>query len=211
MDSAPPSPAAPLDEAARRRKWDAKQDGTRPLGGWELYRALNDALDEGYELFDLSNREARFALILMGGLNAALVVAAAQTGFGNRLSPLERQIEGAMLAVYALFAVAFLLQAIEALRPGHFRPDLSDWHDAQMPAGVRYFEDVVERNTSTYWDEWRTVTLTQLNAELAVQLHSLCLKNKARKVALRRLYGSLSALTLLFSAILLLFAVFTLI
>ena len=40
-------------------KCEAKQlDGTRPLGAWELYRALNDAIDEGHDQFDLSNRDA---------------------------------------------------------------------------------------------------------------------------------------------------------
>jgi hypothetical protein len=46
---------------------------------------------------------------------------------------------------------------------------------------------------------------------LAVQFHSLCLKNQARKLALRRLYRSLRIMTIVFSAILLLFAIFTLI
>ena len=53
------------------RKLQPKLDDNRPLSPSELYRALNDALDEGHDLFDLSNRDARFALILMGGLNAA--------------------------------------------------------------------------------------------------------------------------------------------
>ena len=100
---------------------------------------------------------------------------------------------------------------IEALRPGQFRPDLANWNEEHIPAGVRYFEDVVARDTATHWEAWRNVTLTQLNSELAVLLHSLSLKNKSRKVALRRLYGSLWVLTLLFSAILLLFAIFTMI
>src|ERR671919_2071327 len=89
---------------SRRRKWEAKQlDGTRPLGAWELYRALNDALDEGHDQFDLSNRDARLALILMGGLNAALVIFASQTNLRG-LSALERQIEFGVIALYALFA-----------------------------------------------------------------------------------------------------------
>ncbi len=46
------------------------------------YRALNDALDEGHDQFDLSNRDTRLALILMGGLNAALVILASQTSLG---------------------------------------------------------------------------------------------------------------------------------
>lgn len=208
----PHATTAPEDEAKRRR-WEAKQlDGTRRLGAMELYRALNDAMDEGYDLFDLSNREARFALILMGGLNAALFLAASQTGFGAALSPTERRIEGAILAIYVLLALGFLLQAIAALRPGDFRPRLGDWsrERADFPVGVRYFEDVVERSAAKHWDAWREVTIGQLNAELAVHVHSLCLKNQTRKVALRRLYGSLRMLTIVFALILLMFVVFSL-
>ena len=187
-------------------------DDGRPLMPAELYRALNDALDEGYDLFDLSNREARFALILMGGLNAALVIAATQTSLGAELSPRERQIVGAVVGVYAVFALLFVLQAVQALRPGHFRPQLNHWSRERkdFPLGVRYFEDVVSRNTEEYWEAWRTVTLRQLNAELAVQVHSLSLKNESRKKALRRLYNSLRIMTIMLSLILILFLTFTL-
>jgi len=200
------------DGETRRRKWEAKQlDATRPLGAWELYRALNDALDEGHDQFDLSNRDARLALMLMGGLNAALVVLASQTSLGAGLSTVERQIEGGVIAIYALFAIAFLLQAIDALRPQQFRPQFDQWHKDRddFPRGVRYYEDVVERDTASHWNAWREISLQQLNAELAVQLHSLCLKNQARKMALRGLYRSLRNMAVVFSAILLLFAIFS--
>jgi len=202
------APVALDDARTRPRK---RVDPTQPLGPWELYRALNDAMDEAYELFDLSNRELRFALILMGGLNAALILAAARTDFGQGLSPFERAIEGAVVGIYALLAIIFLLQAIAALRPAQFRPRLQNWpkERADFPVGVRYFEDVVERDVDVQWATWQTVTLDQLNAELAVQCHSLCMKNKARKTALRGLYNSLRVLTILFAAILLLFTVFT--
>lgn len=200
------------DRDSRRLKWEAKQlDGTRPLGAWELYRALNDSLDEGHDQFDLSNRDARLAMILMGGLNAALVILASQTSLGAGLSTLERQIEGGVTAVYALFAIAFMLQAIDALRPTHYRPRLESWSPDREdhPRGVRYFEDVVLRDADAHWQAWRHISLQQLNAELAVQLHSLSLKNHSRKLALRRLYQSLRNMTVVFSAILLLFAVFS--
>jgi hypothetical protein len=205
------APAGIAADEARRLKWEAKQlDGSRTLGAWELYRALNDALDEGHDQFDLSNRDARLALILMGGLNAALVILASQTNRGAELSLVERQIEYAVIAVYALFAIVFLLQAIDALRPKQFRPQFGQWSDdrADHPRGVRYFEDVVQRGTEAHWRAWREVTVQQLNAELAVQLHTLCLKNNARKTALRRLYSSLRVMTIVFSAILLLFGIF---
>ena len=212
MDTTAPEPLGIGKEETRRRKWEAKQlDGTRPLGAWELYRALTDALDEGHDQFDLSTRDARLALILMGGLNAALVVLASQTSLGAGLSPLERQIEGGVTAVYALFAIAFLLQAIDMLRPAQYRPRLGEWRADRddYPRGIRYFEDVVLRDTNSHWQAWRDVSLDQLNAELAVQLHSLCLKNHARKIAMRGLYRSLRNMTVVFSAILLLFVVFS--
>jgi hypothetical protein len=197
---------------SRRLKWEAKQlDASRPLGAWELYRALNDALDEGHDQFDLSNRDARLALMLMGGLNAALVILASQTSLGAGLSPIERQIEAGVIAVYALFAIGFLLQAVDALRPTHYRPQFDRWPKDRddFPAGIRYYEDVILRDTEAHWIAWRNTSLQQLNAELAVQLHSLSLKNQARKIALRGLYRSLRNMAIVFSAILLLFAIFT--
>jgi hypothetical protein len=144
-------------------------------------------------------------------LNAALVIAATQTGLSARLSPLERQIEGAIIGLYAVFALLFVLQAVHALRPGQYRPSLTGWpHDQEdLPKGVRYFEDVVARNTEEHWEAWKTVTLRQLNAELAVQVHSLSLKNNERKKALRRLYSSLRTMTVVLSLILILFVIFS--
>ena len=207
-----------LDEAKeshhkgkKGKKREAKQLETRPLGAMERYRALNDAMDEAYDLFDLSNREVRFALILMGGLNAALALAASRSDFGRSLSPVERAVLGAAMGVYAILALGFLLQAIDALRPGQFRPRLTHWPPDRedFPRGVRYYEDVVERDVEAHWTAWKDVTVTQLNAELAVQVYSLCLKNKARKKALRSLYRSLRVLTIIFALILGLFLLFT--
>jgi hypothetical protein len=210
VESVSPETPPAIEQDAKQRKWQAKQlEANRPLGAWELYRALNDALDEGYELFDLSNREVRFALILMGGLNAALALSAARFDLAAGLSPIEGTIEGVALAVYVLLALGFLLQAIDALRPGQFRPHLAKWPDRdELPRGVRYFEDVVSRDTEAHWEAWRTVTLGQLNAELAAHFHSLCLKNQARKVALRRLYWNLRLLTIIFALMLILLLVF---
>lgn len=213
VETAPVPARVGEDRDAKRLKWEAKLDGTRPLGAWELYRALNDALDEGHDQFDLSNRDVRLAMLLMGGLNAALVILASQTSIGANLSPVERQIEAGVMALYALFAIAFLIQAIDTLKPGHYHPNFKNWpaDRSDFPHGVRYFEDVVLRDSQAHWQSWREITLEQLNAELAVQLHSVCLKNQARKIALRGLFRSLRNMTIVFSAILALFALFSVI
>ena len=174
------------------------------LDAWERYRALNDAIDEAYDLIDISNREARFALIILGGLNAFVVLAATRSELIRSLDPQHRVWTGALLGVYALIAVYFLLEAIQALRPGKFRPHLGAWpvERPDYPRRVRYFEDVVLRDVESHWLAWREVHVEQLNAELAIQLHSLSLKNHAMRTSLRRLYTGLRLMTLLVAALL---------
>ena len=182
-------------------------DGARPLDSWERYRALNDAIDEAYDLIDINNREARFALILLGGLNALIVIAASRSDLVASLNPQHRAWTGVLLAGYAVVAVFFLLEAIKALRPGKFRPNLGSWptDSDDYPKRVRYYEDVILRDVESHWRAWREVHVEQLNAELAIQLHSLSMKNQATRTSLRRLYTGLRVMTLLVSALLILF------
>ena len=191
------------------RKKDVKRmfDMSRPLDAWERYRALNDAMDEAYEVIDMSNREARFALLLMGGLNAVVILAATRADFVQVLNPQQRIGAATLLSIYGVCAVYFLLQAIEALRPGKFRPHLGEWPEssADFPQRVRYYEDVIERDVQSHWQAWRDVQVGQLNAELAVQLHSMCMKSNVKRVALRRLYAGLRVMTLLVAGLVVLF------
>lgn len=195
-------------EAARQKQLvkRLKQDGGRPLNAWEQYRALNDAMDEAYEVTDISNREARFALLVMGILNAFVLIAASRPEVVAALAGRMRTLAAGLLGIYALAAVYFLFQAIEALRPGRFRPRLDRWVSSlEFPARVRYYEDVIEREVHNHWCAWRDVHLTQLNAELAVQHHSLCLKSAVKRAALHRLYAGLRVMTILVVGLLVLF------
>jgi len=203
MDVSPPSAA--LDDESRLLRKELKRiaDANRPLDSWERYRALNDAIDEAYEQIDLGNREARFALILMGGLNAGLIVLATRSDLRQNLSGMHRTWMMLLFIVYLVMAVRFLLQAIEALRPGKFRPHLPGWPrgSEDFPRGVRYYEDVIQRNAEDHWRAWSDVRIGQLNAELAVQFHSLCQKNEQRHLAVRRLYSGLRLMTMLLACL----------
>jgi uncharacterized membrane protein YuzA (DUF378 family) len=191
------------------RKKDVKRllDMSRPLDAWERYRALNDAMDEAYDVIDMSIREARFALLLMGGLNAVVIVAATRSDLVAVLHPQQRVWAGSLLGIYGICAVYFLLQAIEALRPGKFRPQFGGWSEdsEDFPKRVRYYEDVIERDVQSHWQAWRDVQVGQLNAELAVQLHSMCIKSNMKRNALRRLYAGLRVMTFLVAALVVLF------
>jgi len=197
------------DDKKRLRKEKKRlYDAERTLEEWERYRALVDANDEAFEQIDVTNREARFALILMGALNAVVLVLLTRADALDALTSTERYWVVGLFVGYVVIAIAFLLQAIEALRPGRFRPRLWDWThgESSRPAGVRYYEDVIRKSASECWQAWQNVRLVQLNAELCVQLHSLSLKNQHKHTAIRRLYTGLRAMALLLGLLMVIFA-----
>lgn len=194
-----------LDTLSRRK--ERRRDPNRPLDSWERYRSLNDAMDEAYKLMDHSNREARFALLVMGILNASVVIGASRPEVAGAFDHNQRLAAAGLLGVYAVTAIYFLFQSIAALRPGKYQPDLKSWNaDADdFPRGVRYYEDVVHRDAKSHWQAWCDVSLAQLNAELAVQHHSLCLKANVKRVARSRLFAGLRVMVMLVVCLMTLF------
>src|SRR4026209_696181 len=102
-----------LPPELKLKKKDFKRlfDPTRQLAGWERYRALIDASDEAYELIDISNREARFALILMGALNAVALVLLTRADAVSLLPARYRYWMVGLFVIYIAMAVGFLMQA----------------------------------------------------------------------------------------------------
>jgi hypothetical protein len=197
----------------KMRKKDLKRlhDSTRPLDSWERYRALVDSLEEAYDLVDIGNREARFALIVMGALNALPLVFLTKTDAISGLSGSERFAMASLLSGYACLLLYFILQAIEALHPGWFKPEIGDWSTERVdhPIGVRHFEEIIKRSAAEHWSAWQQVRVSQLNAELAVQIHCLARKNHAKHLAVRRLYIGLRAMALMLAAVLVLYGAFS--
>lgn len=201
------TPAADADPRPRRKEVRRLQGEARRLEPWERYRALTDAMDEVYEAMDHSNREARFALLVMGILNAFVAISASRPEVVGTLEGAQRPAAAVLLGVYAVAAMYFLYQAIEALRPGKFRPQLGDWQTSGdvLPIGIRYYEDVISRDALGHWQAWHEVQVGQLNAELALQFHSLCFKSNVKRVALVRLFAGLRLMTMLVAALMVLY------
>ena len=202
-----------LPPELKLKKKDFKRlfDPTRELDGWERYRALIDASDEAYDLIDISNREARFALIVMGGLNALPLLLLTKMDIIEAMTRFERMWMVSFLIGYAVLLLYFILQAIEALHPGRFRPSLENWPPgaSDFPIGVRYYEDVIKRTDVEHWAAWQHVRLSQLNAELAIQLHGLALKNDAKHRAVRRLFIGLRAMAFMLGAVFAMYLLFS--
>jgi hypothetical protein len=196
--------AATASEKERRRALGEN----RALDPWERYRVMNDAMDEAYELRSMASREARFALVMMGGLNAGMFLVATRGELVALLPPVGRWTAAALAGGYGIVAVYCALQAIEALRP---RKHLCRLEGVEFrPAQLRYFEDVIERAPEEHWRAWQDVKLGELNADLAAQTHSVARANAAKRAALRRLYVGIRAMVVLAAAFVTLLAFFAL-
>ena len=201
-EPAAPVAAGPAEDDGKRRRKEAKlrAQSTRSMDPWERYRALVHTLEAAQDLVELADRKARFALVIMGALNVAFFFVATRSGLVDDLPPWLRPFLGFYLLVYAAVALFFFLEAIEALRPRSFRPNLpfpGEGGPDHFPEGVRYYEDIVQHDLEAYRRAWRELRFGQLNAELAVQNHAMAHINLDKYRSLRRLYGGLRVLTLL--------------
>jgi len=184
-----PKADAPAPDA--KYETDA-EDAHRPLQPWERYRALNDAYDLEQELIDLGDHKARFALVILTGLNAVAFLMVARSDFLATLPESLRPFLGLYVALYGAAAVYFFFQAIESLKPRIFMGD----SDKDL-LGLRFFAGILKRNEEEYRKTWSTVRVDQLSDEIAEQVHTLSRINRDKYRALYRLYLGLQILTVL--------------
>jgi hypothetical protein len=168
---------------------EASHEAWRPLESKERYRALTDVYDLQQDLIDLGDKKARFALVIMHGLNAVAFFLLIRGGALDRLPEGLRPWLAAYVGVYGMAAVYFFFQAIESLKP---RID-----EGQGVLGLRFFEGILKRSAEDYREAWNAARGDQLHEEIAQQIHALSRINDEKYAALRRLYVGLQVMTLL--------------
>jgi hypothetical protein len=189
------------DELARRQQRKAQKllaDASRPLDPWERYRALVDTFEQGIDLAEMADRKVRFAMVVMASLNIGLFAFTTRPELLGVTQLSLRGWLGAYLLAYAVVAVYFFVQAVDALRP---RPATAPGEPRGGPPAaasrLRRLERVVAQDVAEYASAWREVRFDQLHAELALQNHRLSQVNEEKYAALGRLYGGLRVLALL--------------
>jgi len=206
---------AQLDKKEKKRLkklQKALEEARRPLDSWERYRALTDAFDMEQDLVDLADNKARFALLIMGTLNAVTFIVGTRPEAIALVPAHLRPWLTWYVGMYALLALYFFIQAIESLRPRQAKPNLRYRGESGLedhPMGVRFFVDVLQRDVNAYRAAWRGIHIGQLNSEVAMQVHALARINKAKYTALHRLYFGLKGMTLLTAAFISTIAVFS--
>jgi len=217
-----PLPAARVsaddhDKAARkRRKSEAKlrRDAERPPESFERFRILAELVNEGRRVVELADHKARYALVVIGVLNAGVFFLMSRAHmFGSLPEGVKPWLVGSLVA-YAGLTFLFVFYAVDSLRPRRLRyagimsatggGELS----AHSPRGVLFWETIAEYELDAYRRAWSGIRMEQLNAEVVVIAHQQAGLIRAKYVALGRLYWGLAMLVVLGALLLTVYAGF---
>jgi hypothetical protein len=186
------------EQAAKRLRKMERLLETRTLDPWERYRGLTDVVDTYSELLDHADRKTRFALMIMGLLNAVNFLLVARSDvFGVATGSIATGL-AAYAALYAFMSLYFFSQAIQALRPRSARFFRDEAAAVPASAGsrrLRSLAHVAAQAPEEYYDFWREAQVGQLCREVAFTAQSLASINMEKYRALERVYTGLVALT----------------
>jgi len=192
--------SAPIDETKdeRRRRRKAEQlADDRPIAPWERYRALSDLVEHLLDIIEMADRRTRFALVILGALNALNVLLAVQSG---RIGAADvgHAILLVYVAVYVLLSLYFFVYAIEALRPRSRQMGRTVEANSQhQSTGLRLIDDILSGSVDEFYDRWQQVEIGQLNRELAIEGYLLARTAHGKFKAMHQVYRGLRVLVIL--------------
>lgn len=182
--------------SAKKLKKLEKNSDTRALDPWERYRALIDLYEAFFDMNELADRKTRFALVMMGALNALNVILGTQRMFGDLTAGI-RPIVGMYFMIYAVLSLYFFIQAIATLRPrismfpGTGQPGIGS------RAGLRFIGDVVAAADDAYYQRWTNIKIGELCKETAAHVQVVARVTDVKFKSLDRVYNGLTAMTAL--------------
>jgi hypothetical protein len=185
-------------KAERKRRKEAERFvETRVLDPWERYRALSDHVDHLLDVTELADRKTRFALVILGALNAVNILIAVRApaldADGLNHSFLQFYVAG-----YVLISLYFFVHAIMALRPrvGRMQHAGEPRAEGRLP-GLRLMDEMIATDIDDYYDLWKRAEVGQLDREMALQVSLLARANADKFHAVRRVYHGLLLLVAL--------------
>src|SRR6266545_1420396 len=204
-------------QARKQRKREAKlrRESERPPDSFERFRILMEMVSEGRQVVDLADHKARYALVIMGVLNAGIFFVMSRAHLIATLPHFVRPWLIGSLIAYAALSFVFVLHAIDCLRPRqlHYSQLLSS---AVGPSargvhrGLMYWEAIAGHDLKAYRHAWDTVHMDQINGEVVVIAHRLALLIRAKYAALEKLYAGLVILVVLAGVLLAVYTGFAL-
>lgn len=168
-----------------------------PIPSRRAYRAAQEVLEQGFDLWKMADNKTRLALMLLGPLNALLLALLSNTEIFDAIPERERVVIVGGVIVYAGLAMTMFLLAIGTLRPEEEQPVVrpgASPEDGESPMGLRHYEDILRWDLDGYQRAWRKVTGAQIVAELAEQSHAVAAANRRKFSTLYYLYRGLQGM-----------------
>jgi hypothetical protein len=201
------------DKKARKREAKLRRDAERPPDSFERWRILSELVNEGRQVVDLADHKARYALVIIGVLNAGVFFLMSRAHLFGDMAPAIKPWMIGFLVVYAALTFLFVYHAVDCLRPRQLHYAEKAWDPAARsqvptPRGLLYWEAIAGYDLASYQRAWSEARMEQLNAEVVVIAHFLSRLIRAKYAALGRLYYGLSALIALAGVLLAGFTLF---
>ena len=170
----------------QKREAKLRRDAQRRPESFERFRILAQVIEERRRVVDLADHRARYAMIVIGAINAVVLV------LGSRAPGIADPSQVALpwllgiLVAYALGTLLLVLAAIDCLRPRE--------HRNVGHTGLLHWEWAVHHDIAAYQQAWSEVRMEQINKEAVLIAHLLACVIQQKYRALRWLYRGLVAL-----------------
>ena len=205
-------------ETRKHRKREAKlrRDALRPPDSFERFRILAELVNEGRRIVELADHKARYALVVIGVLNAGVFFIISR---GHLLADLPQAIKPwlvGLAVIYSALTFIFMYYAVECLRPRRMQYlDVMLANDGidtppvlHGPRGILFWETIAKYELDAYRRAWASVRMEQLNAEVVVIAHQQARLIRAKYAALHWLFRGLAVLLVLAGVLLAVYAGF---
>jgi hypothetical protein len=179
--SAAPAPCA--DKKERKREAKRLRDAQRQPDSFERFKILLQVIGEQRHVVDLEDHRARYAMIIMGAVNAAVLLVGSRIATKGHLMAVLPQWLMAVILVYLAATMLFIVAVVDCLRPR-----------ALHRRGLLHWEGALRHSVHEYEAAWSEVRMDQLNREAANVAHMLAHLIHAKYRANRRLYTVLVVL-----------------
>jgi hypothetical protein len=197
-----PSVVPTGDHPRRERKLLHQRE--RGVSAREQGKHLWEAVNQGRRVIELADHKARYALVVMGVVNAGLLILVTRSSHFIPLVPAHiRPLLSLLIIPFLLVSLVFLVDSYNSLRPRPPLPIMEQSAPASVNSGRLLFWDrVLAASLLEYQHAWRKVEQGELNDELAAMAYALAQGIRAKYRALHRLFIELLIIILLAALIL---------
>ncbi len=186
-------------EKKKRKELEASLE-IGSLDPWERYRVLTDLLDVQNDISEMADRKTRFALVILGAVNAVnlFVVARPEIVLGDKLAGAGWM--GAYLTTYIVLSLFIFVQSIGALRPrvGALMKKIGEaGTNTEGMVGLRFTHTIVSTDFEAWYEKMKTSQFGDINRDVAfsIRVVSEVVTDKYRK--LDHMYAGLLVLVFL--------------